>query len=217
MEMSYSLWTMIQPKKCEKCGSDFLPKYRVTAKYWSKRRFCSDECKEIGRRGERRSSYGVERKSLADRFWSKVEKRGDDECWEWQGAITTFGYGYLGIARRQPAVRTHRVSYELNIGPIPDGMCVLHKCDNPPCVNPAHLFLGTRADNNADKMAKGRDYDKQGEHNPRAKLTLQDVEAIKKLRRCGMTQQAIADLFGVCQVNISSICLGKNWKSATSE
>ena len=90
---------------------------------------------------------------LTDRFWSKVDTSG--ECWTWTADLDDHGYGRLGIGRKriEPA---HRVAWTLANGPIPEGLRVLHHCDNPPCVRPDHLFLGTQADNMADMMAKGR-------------------------------------------------------------
>ena len=94
--------------------------------------------------------------TLPTRFWKKVDKRGPDECWFWTGAIERTGlpYGFIGVPKGME--QAHRVSYRLNNGPIPPGMCVCHECDQPLCVNPEHLWLGTRKDNNDDKMKKGR-------------------------------------------------------------
>mgnify|MGYP001576000228 CR=1 FL=1 len=199
-----------KPKKCEHCGVEHYPPYRVTEEYWRRRRFCSRACNYIGRRGERRSTYGKELVPLDERFWSKVEKRSKDECWLWRGA-TWQGYGYLANTRRNGAIYAHRLSYELHYGPIPKGLCVCHKCDNPPCVNPAHLFLGTRADNVADCVRKGRGADKHGAANPRARLTHEVVSRIRELRTKGLSQQAIADYVGFPQTSISKILRGVGW------
>lgn len=105
------------------------------------------------------------RRSLDERFWGKVVR--SDGCWEWVGARATTGYGMLYFREERTTKRwhklAHRVSWELANGPIPDGMLVCHRCDNPPCVNPAHLFLGSDADNSADKWAKGRGWNPQAE------------------------------------------------------
>lgn len=88
------------------------------------------------------------------RFWSKVDRRGPEECWEWKCGRGDFGYGAFSIKHRNRGA--HRVAWVLSNGPIPRGMWVCHSCDNPPCCNPAHLFLGTHQDNEDDKTAKGR-------------------------------------------------------------
>lgn len=98
---------------------------------------------------------GPKPKPLADRFWAKVQKAGPDDCWPWLASRMPKGYGKLGIASTTPKL-AHRVSWELHYGPIPEGLFVCHRCDNPPCVNPAHLFLGTCTDNLRDMVAKGR-------------------------------------------------------------
>jgi hypothetical protein len=112
-----------------------------------------------------------------DRFWSKVAKGADDACWLWQAGRFKSGYG--AFAMRPHTKRAHRVAWELVNGPIPDGLHVLHECDTPPCCNPAHLFLGTHADNMRDRQSKGgyptkpvpdrREYKREWMRNYRAK------------------------------------------------
>lgn len=89
-------------------------------------------------------------------FWAKVDVQGEDDCWEWQGSRTDKnGYGLFSLS--SSTMRAHRVAWELwNAEPIPEGMSACHSCDNPPCVNPEHIWLGTSADNNRDRDAKGR-------------------------------------------------------------
>ena len=125
---------------------------------------------------------GRKSKALVERFWTKVDKRGPDECWSWLAYVGEKGYGQIKADGNRKMLRAHRVSWELNIGPIPDGLCVCHHCDNPPCVNPAHLFVGTYGDNNRDAYRKGRKVpptpDNRGELNGQAKLTEAHVHKI---------------------------------------
>ncbi len=128
---------------------------------------------------------GPARRPLEERFWTKVEKRGPQDCWPWTAA-TALGYGVIREGGHDgQMLRAPRVSWEIHHGLIPPDLCVLHHCDNPPCVNPAHLFLGTRADNARDRAAKGRTADPEttrrvGEANSRAILTEDDVREIRR-------------------------------------
>lgn len=141
------------------------------------------------------------------RFWSKVwPKEGGDQCWLWTAAVNRKGYGDVN-GRGVPSRLAHRVSYEFANGPVQAGMCVLHRCDTPACVNPAHLFLGTIADNNADMRAKRRHA--SGERNGSSTLTWKIADAI---RAATGTQSQIAARFGVNQSQVSRIKAGLIWR-----
>lgn len=153
---------------------------------------------------------------VPERFWPKVNKRsgtfGIDgtfptECWEWIASVAKNGYGEFNINRRSHG--SHRVAWELTVGPIPSGLWVLHQCDNRKCVNPDHLFLGTVTDNNKDKIKKGRS--NRGEKHGHAKLTAKDVVDIRIKVDSGITQTAIAKIYGVDPSTISYICNNKTW------
>mgnify|MGYP006340060977 FL=1 len=107
-------------------------------------------------------------------FWNRLQKAGPDDCWNWL-AGTTSGYGMTRYKGRHQG--SHRVSWVLAHGPIPPAKCVLHRCDNRKCVNPKHLFLGTKGDNNYDRSSKGRSC--KGESHHRAKLTEEKVRSIR--------------------------------------
>jgi len=152
--------------------------------------------------------------SREEAFWAQVRKT--DDCWEWVGpGDFRFGYGrFTYEATRYP---THRFSYELAFGPIGEGLCVCHRCDNPKCVRPDHLFLGTRAVNNKDAAQKGRLPKGQTHHN--AKLSDDDVRFIRanygRGGRGGMSQVQLASRFGVSQVLVGLIVRGKAWAHLT--
>jgi hypothetical protein len=137
-----------------------------------------------------------------DRFIEKF--RLGDGCWEWSGSRNREGYGVAFVDGSTPA---HRLSWETFVGLIPDGMVVCHKCDNPPCVNPDHLFLGTRADNNADRDRKKRHVALRGERNGWARLTSGDVAVI----RGSGTAVDLSRRFGVSVRHIYNIKSGKVW------
>lgn len=149
---------------------------------------------------------------LADRFWPKVDKRGSDECWPWRGAKSKSGYGIVRVGGKRR--RVHRLAYAFVNGPIPEGMHVLHRCDNPPCCNPNHLFLGTHAENMADMAKKGRQRGPKGENHHKAKLTTADVRTIREWYPAGWTQRNLAAAFGVSQTIIGRIVRRDIWKEA---
>ena len=145
-----------------------------------------------------------------DRFWDKVDVRGPDECWEWTASTSggDYCYGQLRVNGRLP--KAHRLAWEIEYGPIPDGLYVLHKCDNPPCCNPAHLFLGTHADNMRDRNEKGRTA--RGIQNPTGKLTRDSVRQVRTLYATGkFSQMQLGKRFGVSFQTIGSIVRREKW------
>lgn len=145
---------------------------------------------------------------LADRFWDRVDVGPADACWPWTGP--TFGMGYGHVAVRKDSRSTHRVAYELANGPIPTGMHVRHTCDNPPCCNPAHLLLGTPADNMRDRDERKRL--PVGSQCSIARLLEDDIPRVFDLRAQGMTTRAIGREFGVSGSTISAVLNRKTWK-----
>lgn len=172
---------------CERCGKSFHP--------WPKRKeqvrrmYCSIQCREL---------------PAEERLWSQVKKT--EGCWEWTGGTDRDGYGRFFEMRR-----AHRFSWYLHNGPIPDGLHVLHTCDNPPCVRPDHLFLGTNTDNVADKIAKGRG--QFGERHGMAIITESQVSEIRQRYAAGgISQTALGAEYGLSQTGISQIVMKKCWK-----
>lgn len=140
------------------------------------------------------------------RFWDKVLF--DDTCWECDGGATPKGYGVCctkAMTGRPKQQYAHRLSWEMARGPIPDGLKVLHQCDNPRCVRPAHLFLGTQVDNMRDCAAKGR-------HRPNARLTPEQVEQIRaKHAAGGVTFFDLGREFGIAYQHAHAIVRGNKW------
>ena len=143
---------------------------------------------------------------LLDRFTSKVSPEPNGGCWLWHSTLDGRGYGTLKVDRRQ--VGAHRVSWEIHHGQIPSGMCVCHKCDVPTCVNPAHLFLGTHAENAADRDAKGRNA--RGVKHWKAKLSAKEVLEIRESKE---KTKVLRLRFGVSRSTIQNIRRGSMWKS----
>lgn len=146
--------------------------------------------------------------------WSRDEIRRHSKetvsgCWEWQRGKTAYGYGAVRYDGRSTSA--HRMSWLVCRGEIPAGQCVLHKCDNPPCVRPEHLFLGSTYDNNRDRAAKGRSAPLRGETNGMAKLTADGVRLIRAMFTYGFSQDEIGKLFRVPQGYVSHVVLRKVW------
>lgn len=173
---------------CESCGARFTAKIPRPS---SVRRFCSPKC---------RASYRHSKEHMLNRFWSQV-KRGDG-CWPWIGAKRK---GYGSVRWDGKAQFAHRVSWMLANGNITGGLWVLHKCDNPPCVRPDHLFLGTALDNARDAIQKGRM--KYGN----VRFSEQEVREMRRLRGGGLTLAEIASRYRTVTGHISRICRRVNW------
>lgn len=153
------------------------------------------------------------RRDVAERFWEKVDRAAPDECWEWTAPLTTYGYGQFMWDYKM--CRAHRVAYQLVKGTIPEKAVVMHTCDNRACVNPAHLVLGTQADNLADMDSKGRRVKAWlvGSRNGSAKVNEEDVRAIRALvPTLRFSQDEIGKMFGIDQTTISLIVNRKKWR-----
>lgn len=143
-----------------------------------------------------------------DRFMERVEADPNSGCWLWTGALDIGGYGLIGGAGLSN-LKVHRLSYEANVGPIPPGLFVLHKCDVRCCCNPNHLFVGTKQDNAIDAVRKGWWVDNVGEKHGMSKLSNDSVRLIRDALKTDETQKSIARRFGVHQTTICDIKRGK--------
>lgn len=146
---------------------------------------------------------------LEVRLWSRIEVNESSSCWEWQGPVNRKGYGSInGHYPRREFV--HRLSWMWSKGEIPTDLCVLHKCDNPRCVNPEHLFLGSLIDNALDRDRKGRC--QHGETHYISKLTENQVREIRRLRGLGILYSTLVRKFKVSMSTIEDILMGRTWK-----
>lgn len=134
-------------------------------------------------------------------------------CWEWGGTRDEAGYGKVRFYG--PRVMAHRLAYEAWIGPIEGDLLVRHSCDNPPCINPAHLLIGTQVDNMRDMEERGRARRRHGEDNGNAKLTYVQVKQIREQRKSGRTLTSLADEFGVSISLIGMIARREAWRSVS--
>ena len=160
---------------------------------------------------------------LTERFWSKVSQAGPNQCWLWEASTFPTGYGQFWVKEYNRLLGAHRVAYTLANGPIPDELLVCHTCDNPPCVNPAHLFLSDSKGNTQDMIAKGRQNNTRSRHNNyargeshyRAKLTRLEVQTIRQHYQKGQRGYgicALAKQYNVYPNTIYSIVHNLTWK-----
>ena len=141
---------------------------------------------------------------ISDRILNGIAKQGG-ACWLWQGSFGKDGYGVMGVGRQQK--RTHRVAYECFVGEIPNGALVCHTCDNPACVNPDHLFVGTSKDNTADMIRKKRKYIMERSNHHGSKLTDDQVKDLVGMRKSGRKLKEIAVKYGIHFSTVSQIYL----------
>ena len=189
---------------CQNCGKEFPVQPCKLLRGNGK--FCSKSC---------RYAYIIPVPPPEERFWDKVKKT--DTCWIWTASKRTpspcGGYGKFAVGRHrnQKNYMAHRFSWILHHGPIPDGLCVLHHCDNRLCVNPAHLFLGTRRDNADDMLNKERSA--KGEKHPHSILSEAMVRQIKAaIRNRYGSLASVARKFNITYVTLQAIHHGRNWK-----
>jgi hypothetical protein len=151
------------------------------------------------------------KKTLEERFWEKVDRRDVNDCWEWTAAVNEHGYGVMRPEGRRsgPTVKAHRVSLVL-AGVNIDGLVIRHSCDNPPCVNPAHLSTGTKADNSADMVS--RDRHARGSRSGTSKLTEGQVLLIRGRAAAGELHRVLAADYGVSRVTITNIVTRRTWR-----
>ena len=183
---------------CVICGADFQARKSAIAN--GQGTTCSRPCtvKYVGIK---------KRVPIEERFWKHVNKT--EGCWIWTGALNSYGYGTVSFKAEHTYRYAHRVSWELAFGPIPEGLFICHHCDNPPCVRPDHLFLGTLADNNTDCLAKDRVA--RGNAIPLSKLTAESVSEIRRRLSNGESQTSLALEYGVTQSSVSEVANRKSW------
>ncbi len=154
----------------------------------------------------------VQLRSAERRVLDNVKRNPVSGCWEWQRYRNSRGYGVMrAMGRRRPMSLAHRVAFVVFRDPVPDDRLVLHRCDNPACCNPTHLFVGTHADNMADMKAKGRGRSVNGEASRFAKLTEVDVLRIRERYRAGEAVPALAREYGITGAGMRLVIVGEAW------
>jgi hypothetical protein len=185
-------------KDCAQCGKPFGPQDVTWAHNFPRMKYCSAACAHA------RKKFSMER--FIEAFWAKVHK--GERCWLWQGAKKHDGYGLIN--RHGKMMLAHRFAWEQANGPIPAGKFALHHCDTPACVNPSHMYLGTKKDNAADMYARGRD-GSSGEKNIHAKLTEEQARKILTLKG-SISGVKLAKEYDVYPGTIHAIWRRHTWK-----
>lgn len=196
----------MEAKNCRLCSDAFGRHKKDSARQWRNRQFCSTKCSNRHKAEEQKS----EGRTMA-RFLSKVKKT--DTCWVWVACRDKHGYGRFGLGGR--VIRAYRASWILHNGPIPEGAHVLHKCDNPPCVRPDHLYLGTHKDNMRDMRVRKRASGPKGTNNYNCRLTPKAAIDIYQRYVAGEQMKTLADEYGVTPPAVHSICWGRTWVDHT--
>jgi hypothetical protein len=202
--------------RCRVCGVEKAPEQFTPCR--DSRTGRSSRCKSCrnaavrarrGTAGEALTQGKLSRMPFEARLMARIAFEPNTGCWLWFGPSGSAGYGMIIDKGRR--IAAHRASWELHRGPIPPGLFVCHRCDTPLCLNPAHLFLGTNADNMRDCRAKGRTARLCGEDAVASRLTTQQVKDIRARRCSGETTVALGQAFGVTPEQISRICTRKSW------
>lgn len=205
---SYNLKELMKLVVCKQCGKDFETRYY---------KFCGYDCYHKSLKGV---SVGIFWETATEQqkidrlaFYFNKNVIKQEGCWNWKRA-TSRGYGKVSInsSKNNKYIQSHRVSWMIHKGPIPEGLLVLHKCDNRICTNPDHLFLGTTKDNAVDRKNKGRGHPQFGEKNHCAKLTEKNVREVRALIASSIPYSQISTLYGIKPAAISSIKHRRTWR-----
>ena len=196
-----------ESKQCACCGRNFFKRGRDSSEQWNARLYCSISCRN-------KSTSPI---PIHLRFWEKVERKSDGECWEWAGSKDGKGYGTISLHRDQAPQKAHRISWEIHFGKIPEGGVICHLCDNPGCVNPSHLLAADQKENMLQASERGRLNPISLKNlNHEKKLSPSQIREIKQLkfvaqngRGDGVMVKDVASKYGVSRDLITAIKQGR--------
>jgi hypothetical protein len=187
-------------KRCEECGQEYMRHQKFSSSQWKASRFCSMACS-----GSSMAAANAEKRPPLREKFETFFSRGDG-CWEWQGTIEGYGYGVIDHNRKR--YRAHVLALQYDGRPVPKGMFACHHCDNPRCVNPSHLYVGTPAENTKDASDRGRLA--FGERHAHSRLTDEDVRQIRSI--VGWGHAALGRLYGVSRPTATRAIKGDTWR-----